>query len=404
MALLRRTKEGGGGERLRCCLADHCDSQAALILHRQAGGERRSRLRYSEAVQVENSRLRSFQLAALLPSDADASSKRRGQRLPSLPVRVAFARLGTSQSLGRDKLDAGVGTIFRGLADTSLAPIALKTIDRVSAMNTLSIKAVVLAVLFVGPAVAQSPVGAPPSNVYQAEETAAPKQAEPATAKDPYGDQPTSDAADRAALWNSPEMREAREYVAEYSRRSARTSPQQVERYLQQVSQLPSPQMQQWLRELQAKRIANERQQAVAESARQLGLDHAMQRIGQSQQAGFNAQQMKTAMAEYAQMQSDLQQAAAEEPPVDRKAELAAAIAAQRLVFDPFAPTLDPASPPARTRYAAAAVLPGDLPRGDPANFSRGDDRGGAAPSVPSAEGTAAGAAVDPSAGGSTGE
>ena len=271
-------------------------------------------------------------------------------------------------------------------------------------MNSLSITAAALALVLAGPVFAQSPTSETPTKPYPAEEgreSTAQQPTQPATAKDPYGEPPTSDAAGRAALWNSPEMREAREYVAEFSRRSVRTSPQQVDRYLKQVSQLSPSQMQQWLQELQAKRAANEGQQAAAEAARQLGLEHAMQRIGQSRQAGFNAQQMKAAMAEYAQLQSELEQAAAEVLPVDRKAERAAAIAAQRLVFDPFAPAPDPVSPDARTRYAAAAALPGDLPRGDPANFSRADDRGSAAPGVPSGGGVAAPPAAD---GGATGE
>ena len=73
--------------------------------------------------------------------------------------------------------------------------------------------------------------------------------------------------------------------------------------------------------------------------------------------------------------------------------ERAAALEAQRLVFDPFAPTLDPASPGAYERYAAAASLPGDLPRGDPANFYVGDDRGGNAP-PPGSDGAVGGSGV----------
>ena len=53
--------------------------------------------------------------------------------------------------------------------------------------------------------------------------------------------------------------------------------------------------------------------------------------------------------------------------------ERAAALEAQRLVFDPFAPTLDPASPGAYERYAAAASLPGDLPRGTGLALKLGD-------------------------------
>ena len=263
---------------------------------------------------------------------------------------------------------------------------------------------VALLLLLAGQATAQTPTEATPSSPYPAAEKPAEENSEqttPQTATDPYEDRLTTEAAKQAALWNSPEMLEAREYVVEYSRRSARTSTQQVERYLHQVSQLPSSAMQHWLQQLQARRAANEGQQKVAEAARQMSLEQARQRIEQSRQAGFNAQQMKMAMAEFFELQK-VEQAAADAASIDRKAELAAAVAAQRLVFDPFAPTLDPASPDAYTRYAAAAALPGDLPRGDPANFSRGDDRGGGS-GVPSTGGAAPGPAAPAGDGGGGG-
>jgi hypothetical protein len=125
-----------------------------------------------------------------------------------------------------------------------------------------------------------------------------------------------------------------------------------------------------------------------------------MQRIGESQQAPFNAQQSKLMIADYWQQLTEAQQLeAGEEVPPDRKAQIAAALEAQRLQFNPFAPATDPVSPNAYTRFAAAAALPGDLPRGDPANFSTGE-AAGAATGVEAAGGSAAAAAAVPAASG----
>ena len=207
-----------------------------------------------------------------------------------------------------------------------------------------------------------------------------PTQATQEASTHPYDLAPKSTDAERIEFWNSPEMREARDYVINFSRRSKRTSPSQGQRYLEQVSRLSVPAMKQWLEQLQAVRKAREGHQQLSEAARQIRVDRVLQRIDATQQAPFNAQQSKMMIAEYAQQLAAAKQLAeGEVAPRDRQAEIAAALEAQRLKFDPFAPATDPASPDAYTRYAAAAALPGDLPRGDPANSGTGEGAGGAA-------------------------
>jgi hypothetical protein len=131
--------------------------------------------------------------------------------------------------------------------------------------------------------------------------------------------------------------------------------------------------MTEWLQRLQAQRARLEGRRLAEKEARELSVGLAEERLRQSGQAGFNAQQAKAWLTDTWR----LQQAELAAPGLSRLDKWAAALAGQRLAYDPLAPTLDPASPPRSVRAMAAASLPGDLPRGDPANFSRGDDRGG---------------------------
>lgn len=213
------------------------------------------------------------------------------------------------------------------------------------------------------------------------------------------------------AVWHSTEMLDARAYVLAYCERHQGMGREQGERYLQRVSQLSSAEMQAWLRRLQEKRTGLEGQRLAEEEAREWSLDRALERLNQMQQAGTNAQQAKARQSDEWQMRQAEMHAAGGTAPYGPATGWSAALAGQRLVFNPFAPSFDPASPPAAV--AAAASLPGDLPRGDPMNFYRGDDRGGgglsgaavlegAASAAPSAGGDAAamGGAVEGAAGG----
>lgn len=241
-------------------------------------------------------------------------------------------------------------------------------------MNRAFICAVTLTTLPLRSVLAQ-----PSGSAVGSDSATVPKEVPPISASHPdrYSEQATSEEASRAAVWNSPEMQEARQYVLDYSERSARSSRTQGERYLREVSKLSAASMRQWLVQLQQRRGAMQGQQQLAEAARQATVEQALQKNHESRQAASHAQQAKAWMADYWQYLIDTEEANLEEAPLDRKAKLAAALESQRLQFDPFAPATDPVSPDALTRYAAAAALPGDLPRGDPANFSRGEGAGG---------------------------
>lgn len=186
-------------------------------------------------------------------------------------------------------------------------------------------------------------------------------------------DKAVAEEALRRAVWHSTEMLDARAYVLTYAERSARSSRAQGEQYLRRVSQLSSEQMTEWLQRLQRQRAELEGRRLAEEDARELTLRLTEERSRLNAEAGFNVQQTKARLTDlWLQRQAELAA-----PLSSRRDQRAATAAGLRLAYDPMAPALDPASPPRTERAMAAASLPGDLPRGDPANFYRGDDRGG---------------------------
>jgi hypothetical protein len=254
-------------------------------------------------------------------------------------------------------------------------------------MNRLLLIAAVMAIAC--NAAAQSGGGAPS---VQSESRSSPEGSERAAAEE----------ALRRAVWHSTEMLDARAYVLAYAERSAQSSRSQGELYLRRVSELSSEQMTEWLQRLQMQRAGLEGRRLAEEEARALSVAVAEERLRLTAQAGSNAQQAKARLSDtWQQHQAELAA-----PLSSRRDQRAATAAGLRLAYDPMAPTLDPASPPRWVRAMAAASLPGDLPRGDPANFYRGDDRGGEIV-IPSggvdASGVGGGAAPAGDAGGAAG-
>jgi hypothetical protein len=163
-------------------------------------------------------------------------------------------------------------------------------------------------------------------------------------------------------------MNEARQWVMEYSKRSAQTSPREGQEFLTRLSQLSPAEMDNWLQRYQATRARLARQQGVEAAARQQMVEQAIGRLQSTWQAYANINLDKNLAAEAARGRLQAQQDVAGLRSTMREASRNDALADQRVIFDPFAPTLDPASPNRRTRSIAAATLPGDLPRGDPRN------------------------------------
>lgn len=174
--------------------------------------------------------------------------------------------------------------------------------------------------------------------------------------------------AARFAVWNSEEMLDARRYVLEVGKRSARSSEREAEAFLDRLSTLSAEQMTQWLQRLQAQRRGIALQRAVEDEAREARTEESLALLREQQAAREQIHHWQARSTGWLQSRFETERALTEL----RRGERADAIAAQRLQFNPFYPTLDPMTPPAK--IAAAATLPGDLPRSDPRNFIRGEE------------------------------
>jgi hypothetical protein len=163
-------------------------------------------------------------------------------------------------------------------------------------------------------------------------------------------------------------MRKARDYIVEYGRRSARFNSQAADRYLVRLSQMSAPQMKEWLAKFESRQGAVARSDEVARAARQTAVDQAIGRLQAVQQSYDAFNQGRTLGALTARDQIDAQRQFTDQMSAARQMDRNATLTQFSL------PTYDwIVNPPYRMRAAAAAVLPGDLPAGDPRNFIRGD-------------------------------
>jgi hypothetical protein len=209
---------------------------------------------------------------------------------------------------------------------------------------------------------------------------------EPTTPSDPSpglaaddvstGGQSNDPDGERAALWASPAMREARDWVMEYARRSAQSSESEGREFLLQLSHLSATDMQNWLERYRVARTRRAGQQNIEASARRLMLEQAMGRQDQTRQAfdDYNRYRSEAAtwMGQRLQMQSQMSQHLSNRRSMLRDQSVRYDLEQD---FDPFLPIFDPSTPRGlQARQAAAATLPGDLPRSDPRNFLRGDE------------------------------
>lgn len=174
--------------------------------------------------------------------------------------------------------------------------------------------------------------------------------------------------AARLAVWNSEEMLEARRYALEVGKHSARSSEREAQAFLNRLSTLSSTQMTQWLQRLQAQRRGIALQRAIEDEAREARTEESLALLREQQAAREQIHQWQARSTGWLQSRFETERALTEL----RRGERADAIAAQRLQFNPFYPTLDPMTPPAKV--AGAVTLPGDLPRSDPRNFIRGEE------------------------------
>lgn len=169
-------------------------------------------------------------------------------------------------------------------------------------------------------------------------------------------------------LWNSPEMLEARAAVIEFCKVSARTSPAEGQQFLHRLAKLSPTDLGLWLKKFQARRSSVSRGRQVAQLARRQLLEQAERREEVRQQSAQNISAMRRLAAENGQYLTNRQPGTHF---IDQHYNIKTQYAA---TFDPFECVFDPSSPRGYARRVAAAMsLPGDLPRGDPNNFIRGE-------------------------------
>ena len=175
--------------------------------------------------------------------------------------------------------------------------------------------------------------------------------------------------SEHLALWNSPEMREARTVVKEFCRRAAPTSPEEGKRFLEQLSRLPPEQMENWLARFQSRRQNVSHGHEVGQLARLLNVGRSLDNLQAKRKAVQNVAELRRqagAAREPSPSSERLEQGYAWVP-ID-------AAGISRLRYNPLEPSADPSSPRGyRRRVAAAMSLPGDLPRSDPRNYIRGE-------------------------------
>jgi chemotaxis protein histidine kinase CheA len=118
---------------------------------------------------------------------------------------------------------------------------------------------------------------------------------------------------ERTAIWDSAEMVAAREWLVDHMARSARITPSQSQRYMEELKRLSPEQMKLWLMTFEEQQAERNRQNQSFEAARQMSVDRAMQANQASQQAAENVTRTRNQAAQTAQESMRNQQQAAQQ-------------------------------------------------------------------------------------------
>ena len=149
----------------------------------------------------------------------------------------------------------------------------------------------------------------------QAQETGAPPLTPPQSDERYAEEGPSKEAleAERQAIWDSKEMVEAREWLVDHMARSARITPSQSKRYMEELERLSAQQLKLWLITFEEQQAERARQRESFERARQQSVDNAMRENRATQQAAENINRTRTEAAKMAQESLHNQQRATEE-------------------------------------------------------------------------------------------
>ena len=149
----------------------------------------------------------------------------------------------------------------------------------------------------------------------QAQEIGAPAISPPPSDERYAEEAPSKEAmeAEREAIWDSKEMVEAREWLVDHMARSARITPSQSKRYMEELERLSAQQLKLWLITFEEQQAERARQRESFERARQQSVDNAMRENRATQQAAENINRTRTEAAKMAQESMQNQQRATEE-------------------------------------------------------------------------------------------
>lgn len=172
------------------------------------------------------------------------------------------------------------------------------------------------------------------------------------------------------SVWDSPEMQEAREFLKEFCRRAAQTSPAEGEKFLAQLALLSPEELQNWLDRFQSRQSGVARGQEVDALTRRIRVGQSLSRIEANRRSAEN-------VAELRRRATVVRRFYGNSPTLEQLPSLGVEGLTERFGFtyDPMEAVVDPSSPRGVARHVAASwSLPGDLPRSDPRNFIRGEE------------------------------
>jgi hypothetical protein len=174
--------------------------------------------------------------------------------------------------------------------------------------------------------------------------------------------------AERKAIWTSPEMVEALEYIRQYSLRSRAFTPEQAQQYVSELRQLSPGSMAKWLEKFRAMQSRRLKAEEVARAARQTAVEESVRRLQMAQESYSAAGEGASGAALNARNELARQQQFRDAATAARRANRNAFVS--DALTNPYDWIINPDW---YTKWAASASLPGDLPSSDPRNFIRGD-------------------------------
>ena len=123
---------------------------------------------------------------------------------------------------------------------------------------------------------------------------------------------PVSMDAERAQIWNSPNMLRARAWLQDYCRVSAKVTPEDAKKYMSELENMTPAQMKLWLLKFDQEEEAKQQQYAMWHQAHSQALSRAMaaDRATQQSYAAIDREETEAAGEEQQQLN---EQAAAEQ-------------------------------------------------------------------------------------------